>query len=204
MFRAAGAGIRSSPKEEQPTEEQPTEEQPAEEQPAEEQPTDVPADAEMITVTFESGGADGEMQPMNVAASSELTLPESEYYLDGLAFAGWEIDGTAYQPGDTVVVSGDTVVNAMWMEAGDEGALEYGEEQVDPGDEGAEEATAEEDNGLDVEVEEVEAEDAEAVAENTPSEAGTAVSGTGIAAIVTAAVLAIAAALFAILKKKKK
>ena len=62
----------------------------------------------------------------------ELTLPESGYYLDGLAFAGWEIDGTAYQPGDTVVVSGDTVVNATWVEAGDEGALEYGEEQVEP------------------------------------------------------------------------
>ena len=189
---------------EEPTEEQPTEEQPTEEQPTEEQPTDIPADAEMITVTFESGGADGEMQPMNVAASSELTLPESEYYLDGLAFAGWEIDGAAYQPGDTVVVSGDTVVNAMWTVTDDEGALEYGEEEVEFGDDGTEEAPAEEDNGLDVEVEEVEAEDAEAVAENTPSEAGTAVSGTGIAAIVTAAVLAIAAALFAILKKKKK
>ena len=188
---------------EEPTEEA-VEEQPTEEQPTEEQPADVPADAEMITVTFESGGADGEMQPMNVAASSELTLPESEYYLDGLAFAGWEIDGTAYQPGDTVVVSGDTVVNAMWMEAGDEGALEYGEEEVVFGDDGTEEATAEEDNGLDVEVEDVEEEDAEAVAENTPSEAGTAVSGTGSAAIVTGCVLAVAAAAVAILKKKKK
>ena len=50
----------------------------------------------------------------------------------------------------TVVLSGDTVVNAMWVEAGDEGALEYGEEEVVYGDDSAQDATTEEDNGLDV------------------------------------------------------
>ena len=95
-------------------------------------------------------------------------------------------------------------MNAMWVEAGDEGALEYGEEEVVFGNDGTEEAPTEEDNGLDVEVEEVEEEDAEAVAENTPSEAGTAVSGMGIAAIIVAAVLVIAAVVAAMARKKKK
>ena len=48
------------------------------------------------------------------------------------------------------------------------------------------------------------AEDAEAVAENTPSEVGSVFSGAGIAAIVAAGVLAIAAAGIAVSRKKKK
>ena len=165
-----------------------------------------------VTVTFQGGGADGEMQPMAIVGNSELTLPESGYYLDGLAFAGWEVDGVTYQPGDTIVVSGDTFASAAWAEAGGEGALEYGEEELVYGDEGAKDATDGEDNGLEVEVEEVAEEAAEeetiegddaAVEDATPSEVGCVFNGAGIAAIIAAAILAIAGAAIAVSRKRR-
>ena len=134
--------------------------------------------------------------------------------------------------GDTIVVTGDMTATALWNtdenyepEVETAEAVET-EPEVDVAAENDmgdglvideyeevpeeiplvivdEEASVENDDSTD----NLPAEDTaiEAPAEvEAPSETGTAVSGTGIAAIVTAAVLAIAAALFAILKKKKK
>ena len=51
---------------------------------------------------------------------------------------------------------------------------------------------------------EEQAEDAEAVAENTPSEVGSVFSGAGIAGFIAAGILAIAAVGIVIARKKKK
>ena len=48
------------------------------------------------------------------------------------------------------------------------------------------------------------AEDAEAVAENAPSETGSVFNGAGVAAIIAAVVLVIAAVAIAVTRKKKK
>ena len=225
------------PTEEQPTEEQPTEEQPTEEQPTEEQPTEeqpagqppeqpaeekpaeksveAPADAEMCTITFDGGGADGEMAAVQAAKGSAYTLPECEYYIDGCVFDAWLVSGAdgsdaaAYKAGDTVTVDGDMTAMASWLfdEGGE--SVEAGSEEVEGGSETGETGETEsgDESGLDVETEEVPEETIETeetVETEEPSEVGSVFSGAGIAAIVAAAILVLAAAAIAILKKKRK
>ena len=213
----------------EPVEEQPTEEQPAEEaliaesveEPAEqpveepaEQPAEpaveAPADAEMCTITFDGGGADGEMAAVQAAKGSAYTLPECEYYIDGCVFDAWLVSGAdgadaaAYKAGDTVTVDGDMTAMASWLfdEGGE--SVEAGSEEVEYGDDGsAEEPAGDEGTGLDIETEEVVAEENVEIGEE-PSETGSVFNGAGIAAIIAAAALVLGGAGIAISKKKKK
>ena len=109
----------------------------------------------------------------------------------------------AYQPGDKLKVNNDLTVTASWVL--DDSNLEFGTGDIEYGGEADAVSNADDGgNGLTVETEEAAAGTEGLTIEEEPSEVGTAISGTGIAAIVTAGVLAIAAVVFAILKKKKK
>ena len=193
---------------EQPVEEpaeQPVEE-PAE-QPAE-PAVEAPADVRMCTITFDGGGADGEMAAVQTAAG-EYTLPECEYYLDGCAFDVWLVSGAdgadpvVYRAGETITVESNLTAMASWLF--DEGGetIEGGDE-VEYGDDGsAEEPAGDEGTGLDIETEEVVAEENVEIGEE-PSETGSVFNGAGIAAIIAAAALVLGGAGIAISKKKKK
>ena len=217
--------------EEPPVSEQPREdaheaetEQQAEEETAEEKPVE-PAAA--YTVTFDGGGADGEMEPVQAAGGSLYVLPDAGYSLEGAAFDSWEIsgnDGTfVAKAGDAITVSGDVTATALWLF--DENAVteEAGTEPVkEPAEngEGAPENELDLSEGLSLEegsVEnvpadaesgtEIELEDAGESAEpaqEAPSEAGSVFGRSGSAAIAAVVVLLLAAAGVAFRKKKKK
>ena len=217
--------------EEPPVSEQPREdaheaetEQQADEETAEEKPVE-PAAA--YTVTFDGGGADGEMEPVQAAGGSLYVLPDAGYSLEGAAFDSWEIsgnDGTfVAKAGDAITVSGDVTATALWLfdenAVTEEAGTEPVEEPAESG-EGAPENELDLSEGLSLEegsVEnvpadaesgtEIELEDAGESAEpvqEAPSEAGSVFGRSGSAAIAAVVVLLLAAAGVAFRKKKKK
>ena len=142
----------------------------------------------MHTITFDAGGADGEMEPVEVEQGSEYALPECGFSIEGGTFGGWTVNTSddeepiTCQPGEVITVNGDLTLVAVW--------------QID------EEA---EETGLVLETEETGGEAGGATLEDDePSEIGSTFSGAGIAAIIGAVVLIAGAAGVAIAKKKKK
>jgi|GEM_PF-2303979 len=83
-----------------------------------------PYDKELFDETVKGEGNEGneKYRPTGeeikgfTAKSMEYTLPECpETYTDAYyEFAGWDVNGTAKEPGDTVTVEGDTVITATW------------------------------------------------------------------------------------------
>ena len=95
-------------------------EAPAAEAPAEAEAVEAAESSEKYTVSFDGGGADGEMEAVEVAAGSEFTLPDCEYAVEGCAFECWAISGDgieetfAANAGDTIVVNGNITAMALW------------------------------------------------------------------------------------------
>ncbi len=72
----------------------------------------VPAEGKHI-ITFDVVGGSQSMSPRQVDVG-EFTLPAYSGSKDGHTFGGWSIDGTAYQPGQSIIVDGDITVTAVW------------------------------------------------------------------------------------------
>ena len=179
------------------------------EQPAEEpveQPVEAPADAQKCTITFDGGGADGEMTAVQAALGSEFVMPECEFYLEGCTFDAWLVNGTLYHAGNVVTVESDMTAMASWL-FDEDGEIQYGEGDVEYGNGEDVEASADDgDNGLEIETEDVAEENVEEADEGLseePSEVGSVFSGSGVAAIIAAAILALAAAGIAVTRRKK-
>lgn len=67
------------------------------------------------TITFDSNGGFGIMEPVVVEENSRYTLPVCGFTApEGKEFKGWDVGGTAYKVGDTVTVSGNITVSAVW------------------------------------------------------------------------------------------
>ena len=67
------------------------------------------------TVTFNTGGGTGTVDPMTAETGTAITLPSA----DGLSrqyytFTAWETGEQQYNPGDKFTVSADTVFTAVW------------------------------------------------------------------------------------------
>ncbi|MBO4534796.1 MAG: InlB B-repeat-containing protein, partial [Clostridia bacterium] len=60
-------------------------------------------------------GAQGEMQ--DVQTTPEYTLPECEFTMTHATFRCWSIAGTEYDPGELVMLGGDSTIYAVWEEA---------------------------------------------------------------------------------------
>ncbi|MBR1496270.1 MAG: InlB B-repeat-containing protein [Oscillospiraceae bacterium] len=76
--------------------------------------------------SFAANGGSGAM-PAVALRSAEYTLPVCDFSVPaGKGFAGWQMNGGAevYQPGDTVTLSGDAVLTALWRETGDKFAVQ--------------------------------------------------------------------------------
>ena len=68
-----------------------------------------------FTVSFDTGGGTGTVDPMTAEAGTAITLPSA----DGLSrqyytFTAWETGGKQYNPDDEFTVSADTVFTAVW------------------------------------------------------------------------------------------
>ena len=74
------------------------------------------------TVRYLANGGSGTMENTVVtdaiSGDTNVVLAECEYTKTNNQFTGWLVDGTTYQPGDTVAVAGESVVNAtaQWNE----------------------------------------------------------------------------------------
>jgi uncharacterized repeat protein (TIGR02543 family) len=68
-----------------------------------------------VTITFNANGGSGSMGPYSVPRNSSYTLPSNSFTPpSGKRFSYWDIDGTRYNVGSTVVVDSDLTVKAMW------------------------------------------------------------------------------------------
>ena len=68
---------------------------------------------EYVTITV-SGGDAGGQYIAQVEKGTEYTLPSNTFTYTGYVFVNWEIDGTSYEPGDTVTAEDDLTVTAVW------------------------------------------------------------------------------------------
>lgn len=68
---------------------------------------------EYVTITV-SGGDAGGQYIAQVEKGTEYTLPSNTFTYTGYVFVNWEIDGTSYEPGDTVTAEDDLTLTAVW------------------------------------------------------------------------------------------
>lgn len=74
------------------------------------------------TITYDANGGSGSMYDTvvrnTVSGITNVTLASSEFTYTGHSFLGWSVNGTLYQPGNSVPVSGNTTVMAIaqWSE----------------------------------------------------------------------------------------
>ncbi|MDR0248072.1 MAG: DUF5979 domain-containing protein [Oscillospiraceae bacterium] len=74
----------------------------------------VPSGGQWHLVTYDPGGGEGRM-PDDAAQNGEAyTVKDSAFYRDGHTFAGWQSGGAVYLPGDTLLVTGDVTLTALW------------------------------------------------------------------------------------------
>ena len=75
-------------------------------------------EAAEVTITFESNGGTGTMQPMKVKSGENFTLPECTFTPpEGKEFAGWlAVNGTVYPAGNVVTSSIDQSFKATWKD----------------------------------------------------------------------------------------
>lgn len=67
------------------------------------------------TASFDANGGTGTMSPQVVDLSGEYTLPENSFGApDGKRFKAWDVNGVEKMPGDTVSVTADITVTALW------------------------------------------------------------------------------------------
>jgi len=68
------------------------------------------------TVTYDANGGTGSMADAYVVQGKTHTLRENTYTAPyTYAFKEWNVNGTAYKPGQAIVVNEDTVVKAVWV-----------------------------------------------------------------------------------------
>lgn len=69
------------------------------------------------TITFDANGGMGVMTAVKVQPG-QYTLPECSFIApEGTVFAAWLINNKAFQPGDVIDVTADTLVKAAWTAA---------------------------------------------------------------------------------------
>ncbi len=82
--------------------------------------TVVDAAAEVYSIAFDSNGGSGTMTALEYVEGYEYTLPECAFTApEGYHFLSWSVSGGSYNDvskavGDTITLSGDTVVKALW------------------------------------------------------------------------------------------
>lgn len=71
-----------------------------------------------VEISFDANEGTGEMESINVKINTDTVLPENTFTRPHYAFQGWCLDkngsSTIYEEGDTINVSEDTVVYAIW------------------------------------------------------------------------------------------
>ena len=73
--------------------------------------------AGLLKLSFDANGGSGSMSPRKVADDGQFTLPVCGFTAPSAAmkFDGWLVNGTVYQPGQTVQLNADAVAVAQWF-----------------------------------------------------------------------------------------
>lgn len=67
------------------------------------------------TLTFQANGGSGTMEPVIVRCGSAVTLPACSFKAPkDMDFAGWEINGVLFAPGDIYIPNANMAVTALW------------------------------------------------------------------------------------------
>lgn len=81
--------------------------------------TAVWADA-VCTVSYDSNGGSGSMPSFTITYGDSFTLPDCGFTApEDKSFSGWKVYDKDYDTGDTVVIKGDTVIQAQWSSGSD-------------------------------------------------------------------------------------
>ena len=68
-----------------------------------------------VTITFNANGGSGSMGPYSVPRNSSYTLPSNSFTPpSGKRFSYWDIDGTRYNVGSSIIADKNLTVKAMW------------------------------------------------------------------------------------------
>ena len=72
----------------------------------------------VYNVWFDANGAEGgSMEATQVTEGNAFELPDNGYTYTGYNFTGWNVNGSVYQPHETVTITADTTVYASWEQA---------------------------------------------------------------------------------------
>ena len=78
-------------------------------------------------ISFNEGGGSGTVYDVQTVEGSKYTLPNCEFSAPyGMRFKAWEVGGVEYAPGTQIVISGDTVLTALWENKGSGGGSSGG------------------------------------------------------------------------------
>ena len=75
-------------------------------------------EVQTCTVSFDPHGGTGTMGPVTVAEGETYTLPSCAFTKQDRVFYYWSVNGERKSPGDTITVTEDVTVQAMWMHTG--------------------------------------------------------------------------------------
>ena len=86
---------------------------------------------ETFEITFEVDGGSITVPAATADSGASFVLPSYDGQKEGFEFAGWRIGDDILQPGDSVTVTGDVNVTAVWKEAS---VTPGGDDDDEPGD----------------------------------------------------------------------
>ncbi|WP_028520062.1 BspA family leucine-rich repeat surface protein [Ruminococcus flavefaciens] len=74
-------------------------------------------DYSIVSVKFDANGGDGSIADSVLLSGCTFAFPSCSFTApDGKVFAGWQIGDKTYNAGDTLKITADTVVKALWSE----------------------------------------------------------------------------------------
>ena len=74
-----------------------------------------------ITVTFNVDGGSKSVATVNIQSGSTFTFPAYDGVKENCTFGGWACGLQVYQPGQSVQLTGDVIVKAIWNAVGEDG-----------------------------------------------------------------------------------
>ena len=90
--------------------------------------------APQYTLVYDANGGTGQMPRRIFAASEEAVISDNVFTRTGYDFLGWCLSpdgrGTLYQAGDTLTLTGDTVLYAQWEKVYEEPPAEKGDSHL--------------------------------------------------------------------------
>ena len=77
-----------------------------------------PAAVTVFTISFDANGGSGSMEIAQAKEGAEYELPTCNFTApEGKVFDAWEIAGARKEVGETITISGDVFVKALWKDA---------------------------------------------------------------------------------------